>query len=381
MQQTEVVTYCWHCFEHIFDIFTQFKKTELIPIGIATYVVGGGLYFFNIIMFINKQFIKNQERIRGNYIYQIFVNLGGIIGALLVVSNMDKVNEFKSCFTVGVISLLVALFLYPFMHDDDISKIKIVKFYFYLILLFFIVLFAMHYQELTRIIVLSSFLVASVYVIFLSFAKKNNNLLMFVGLVFAFNIPYWLANTIIFNQFFYFLKNDVSATVFNPLLIVIIDPLVNILFGIGMLGAQRKSIVNHYRNLTLSSLLLVCAFVILTIGLFFSKSRINFVYPMLMIGIFACAEFLLQTTLNSKIKDLLAHYKRGEFLATGIMRSSRSFATVLGYFLISFSAKHGGSTVSEVSADFKLYCILLLVCLASFSSFRLARRFYMQVTP
>jgi len=361
----------------VFSIFLlRIKNPIFSMIGISSYVIGGGLYFFNIVMFINRLFADNQTRIRGNYIYQIFVNLGGAVGCILFITQINKLDVFKACFISGTISLALFILLYRFIDNGHNEKVDLKKFYFYLTVLFGIVFCALNFAQMTRYVVFVSFILAAGYVAFNAYIQQNKNLLLFIALVFLFNIPYWIANTVIFNEFFYFLTHDVSSVYgLSPILIITLDPLANILFGLSMFNGQKNSQINHYKNLSYSSFFLLAAFVVLAIGLFFSQNKISYIYPVLMMILFACSEFLLQTTLNSKIKDLLANYKKGEFLATGIMRSSRSFATVLGYCLITLTTKDNGVSIkNDIHVNFELYLIMILICVMSQIGFRFLRK-------
>lgn len=351
----------------------------LSMVAVALYVLGGGLYFFNIVMFINRVFDNAQDRIKGNYIYQIFVNIGGAVGCLLFLSQLNTANMFKSCFVSGIISLLLFIILYRHIKDAEYEKSNLFKFYGYLIFLFCVILTALFFTYITRYLVLVSFTAAASWVLYRAYVEKNKNLLLFICLVFLFNIPYWMANTVIFNQFIYFLTRDVLPIYgISPVSLIIVDPIANILFGSIVFLMQRGMDVNPYRNLSCSSLLMMVAFIILAIGLFFDTGteRISFFYPLVTMALFACSEFLLQTTLNSRIRDLLLEHKEGEFLATGIMRSSRSFATVIGYYLIILTTTGLPAANNEIHANFNLYFIMGMICCISFFGYLILKKKY-----
>ena len=355
------------------------NKPFLSMVAISLYVLGGGLYFFNIVMFINKAFDNAQDRIKGNYIYQIFVNIGAADGCLLFLAELNKINMFKSCFISGVISLLLFIILYKHIENEHDGKSNVLKFYGYLTVLFSVILTALYFTYITRCLVLVSFTVAASWVLYRAYSEQNKNLFLFLCLVFLFNIPYWIANTVIFNQFIYFLMRDVSPIHgISPASLIIVDPVTNILFGNIVFLTQRGSGINPYKNLSYSSLLMMLAFIVLAVGLFFDngKEKISYFYPLVTMALFACSEFLLQTTLNSRIRDLLLGQKKGEFLATGIMRSSRSFATVLGYYLILLTSNNVPSISNEIHANFNLYFTMGLVCIASFLGYCLLRKRY-----
>ncbi|MBV9576137.1 MAG: hypothetical protein JO149_05905 [Gammaproteobacteria bacterium] len=348
----------------------SFKNKELNMFAITLYVMGGGLYFFNIVMFINKVFHDEQARIKGNYIYQIFVNLGGVLGCVLVLMQMNQENIFKYCFILGVLSLSLFISLYKNIDDPSKNKTNLSKFFLYLIILFFLIYAALNFASFLRYVVLFVFLTTVICLIIKAKIESSRALLLFVFLVILFNIPYWIANTIIFNQFFYFLmKNVTPMHGFSPASLIMIDPIVNAIFGSSLLFWQKNRIICHYNNLSYSSLLASAAFMVLCLGLISSaaKEKINFLYPLIALSFFACSEFLLQTTLNSRIRDLLHAQKNNEFLATGMMRSSRAFATVLGYYLILLSAP--AANPNDAHTNLSLYCIMAVIFISSYLGF------------
>ncbi|EKD73036.1 MAG: hypothetical protein ACD_45C00477G0005 [uncultured bacterium] len=349
------------------------KSLTLSMLAVTFYIVGGGLYFFNIVIFINRLFGDSQVRIRGNYIYQIFVNLGAAVGCVLFLMQLNTVNVFKYCLISGASSLLLFILFYKHIEDEQSSKIDSAKFFLYLIMLFCIVYIALNFEQTTRWIVIASFLVAVTYMIYKSNIESNSALLSFIYLVFLFSIPYWIANTIIFNEFFYFLTKDVSSIHgFSPAILIMIDPIVNAFFGSSILLWQGNRIINHYKNLSYSSFLMTISFVVLCVGLFFTNGnqKISFVYPLITMGLFACSEFLLQTTLNARIRDLLLSQRKNEFLATGMMRSSRAFATVIGYYLMTLTV-HANASTSDIRSNLNLYFGMVLIFIISYVCYKL----------
>src|SRR3990167_1283056 len=280
---------------------------------------------------------------------------------------LESTNLFKYWLISGTSSLLLFIFFYQKIEDNDVDKVNYWNLFLYLIALFCVVYIALNYEQVTRWIVLFSFLMATVYLIYKARIESNQAFIFFISLVFLFSIPYWIANTIIFNEFFYFITKDVSSIRgFSSMILITIDPIVNALFGTGILLWQRNRIINHYNNLSYSAFLMTISFIVLCFGLFFSegKQKINFIYPLITMGLFACAEFLLQTTLNSKIRGLLSLQKSGEFLATGMMRSSRAFATAVGYYLI-FLTIPTTQNSNDIHANFDLYLIIILLFISS----------------
>ncbi len=118
------------------------------------------------------------------------------------------------------------------------------------------------------------------------------------------------------------------------------------------------------------------AFLILAFGLRLNEHnlKLNFIYPLCTLVLFAFAEFLLQSTLNSHVRGLLSESKKQEFLGTGILRSSRAFAHVVGFYLISYTVKPMASTKNEIRVNFYLYAIIASIFFLSYVGYRAIER-------
>ncbi len=356
------------------------KIPVLTRLAVTLYIVGGGLYFFSIVIFINHLFDNHATRMRGNYLYQIFVNVGGCIGCSIFLMRMNSAHVFYGCLILGVIALLIFAVTYRSIQDDIAPRPAYFgRFYAGLIVLALLVFTALTLATFTRIFILLSFSLAVGAVILRARHNGNRHLLQFLGLVFLFNIPYWLANTVIATSFFYFLTHHVSRIHgVSPAILMLADPLANTLFGVSLLFCQWGSAIDIHKNLSRSLKLLMVAFVVLAVGLYFSgNAPLAFVYPLLTIVLFACAEFLLQTTLRTHIRDLLQYEERSEFMATGMLRASRAFATVIGYYLLTATHEISfHSNVAAVQPIFWLYFLLFLICLTCYVSYRGLYRFF-----
>jgi hypothetical protein len=281
---------------------------------------------------------------------------------------------------LGVAALLIFAFTYRQIKDDAAPRPAYFgRFYTGLALLALLIFMALTLATFTRLFILIAFTLAVVAVILRARRNHNRRLLQFLGLVFLFNIPYWLANTVISTSFFYFLTHHVNRIHgASPAVLMLADPIANTVFGVSLLFSQWHSAIDTHKNLSRSLALLMMAFVVLAVGLYFSGSApLAFIYPLVTIILFACAEFLLQTTLRTSIRDLLQHEERSEFMATGMLRASRAFATVIGYYLL--AATHGvviHPGVAVVQPICWLYFSVFMICLACYIGHRSLRRFY-----
>lgn len=354
-------------------VLLGFKNYTLTLIAINFYVLGGGLYFFNIVIFLNRLFDHHDGRIKCNYIYQIFTNAGAFIGFILFLTQLNHDNVFKYSLISGIASLVVFTFMYKWIDDGPQLNNNYRKFYTWISVLFGLIFIALRYEEATRICVAILFIIGVIYTLLYAYKEKNKNLLHFMALIFFFSLPFWISSTIFFSEFFYFLQKDVKPIlgVTSASYLILIDPFVNMVFGMALLFWQGRRDINSYNNLSISSLLLLAAFLVLSVGLFLDKNvvKIAIIYPLITLVLFACSEFLLLTTLNATIRELLPSHQKSEFFATGITRASRSFASVFGYFLIAMTASKPGNLGSELSANFDLFSIMVMIFIGSYSGF------------
>lgn len=353
------------------------KIYSLITLAVALYVLGGGLYFFNLVMFINKQFENAQSRIKGNFLYLIFVNIAGVVGCLLFLSQIHQANVFKYCLISTICALILFTLLYPKMDTDKDEKNKLLSFFGYLLVLFLLILMTLQHTEVMRWLVILTFVFASCYALHLFSHEKDTKLLLFLSLVYLFNIPYWIANTLIYNEFIYFVSNSVSPFWgFSPMLLMLIDPLVNVLFGTLILFWFKKRLI-HKHNLSASIFLMGLAFATLVFGLFINENlhHLSIFFPLTTMILFAWAEFLLQSTLNSRVRDLLSKNSRDEFLGTGILRSSRAFSHVIGYYLITLTiTKNHIKNHQVIILNLHLYLSMAAIIIVSILGFAVLRK-------
>ncbi len=223
---------------------------------------------------------------------------------------------------------------------------------------------------MVRFLVFIAFIAAVIYA--LSYAKRGQNrpYLEFIILVLVFSVPYWVANSILYNQFFYFLDRDVLLFLGLPAtMILVLDPLINTVFGILFARFGSDTQKKPLNNLLLGNLLTFFSFGSLSIGVYLaSATRLNPVYPILAIILFACAQFLIQTTMSAKVSTL-AENKKQMFFGLGVLRSARAFAAIIGFMLMSLTASTKTTNLKvEMHNNLVLYLsITFLVLLVTLS--------------
>ncbi len=325
-------------------ILLKVSNNWLILFGISCYVLGGSLYFFNIIIYINKLFSEAKGRQLGNYRYQIWINLGGLVGGFLFIleyNDATKLSEYSllACF----LALIIFIFNYRKIQDDDLDKTFIFPLTVKLIFLFVFIFFCLYYDFATRWIALMAFIGATAYALYYAKRTDNQNYFALILLVLFFSVPYWLGYTILYNEFFHLLdKNSVLFFGMASNSIILIDPLANVVFGFLVLKLYQKFSYTMQADLTTGMLLLATSFLVLSLGIIFTKQPQNLspLYPIFTILLFSCGEFLIQSTLNASVRNLLVAKENISF-AMGILRSSRACASALGYFFMWLTVREG----------------------------------------
>jgi hypothetical protein len=357
-------------------LLKTFNFIELLC-GIGFYVLGGSLYFFNIIIYINKLLADSQTRQAGNYKYQIWINIGGFLGGLLFIleyNNDALLNEY-SLFTC-IISLLFFALVYRDLKDESFNKKNLGGTAVKLLTLYLFIFICLYFGFATQLISFFVFIIAIGYGLYL--ANKGNNLNYFtlILLVLFFSVPYWLGYTILFNEFFHLLdKNSYRVYGLTANSIILIDPLANVVFGCFVLKLYQKRASKPLSNLSIGMVFLAVSFIVLVLGLFHADTPQTLlpIYPIITVLLFSCGEFLIQSTLNASVKNLLTKNENINF-SMGILRSSRACAAALGYFFTWLTVREGLMSENIVSVhESHLYIITagyILVSLAAYYYFK-----------
>lgn len=334
--------------------------------GLSCYVLGGSLYFFNITLLFNKQFQTPRERLHGNYIAQICLNIGALVGIIIFLFFVasDHYYFFSSIVFIST-ALLILLLCYPFFKDNSATKKQRYRLYGNCILMLLLIALCLQFNSLTRWLVLCAFIVGIVLALYRSWQNNEGGgkYFLFIILVLLFSLPFWIANTVLYNQFFVFLHDNVLSFLGIPATAVILfDPLGNIVFGLLWIRMMRNKNEKPYINLQLGLLFIAAAFGILSFAVHMHSDKILVYFPIVTILLFACAQFLIQPTLHSRVNDLIANHHNMLF-ALGILRAIRAVAAILAYYLLNISI----NAIPEQSLNqntLLYFCVMIISLLA-----------------
>ncbi|MCX7120707.1 MAG: hypothetical protein NTZ67_02860 [Gammaproteobacteria bacterium] len=356
-------------------LLLETRQYHLEVIGMACYVLGGGLYFFNVTLLFNKQFVDPETRLRGNYVVQIYLNIGAFIGSLVflfAVTTGYRYFAYSIFFIIA--SLLLLITCYWFLEDAHASLKQQLILYGNCIALFFLILLCLQHAVLTRWLVLTAFILVTLLCLYQSNRNHERGYFSFIILVLLFSLPYWIGNTILYNQFFVFLHASVLPFIGLPAtFIILLDPLGNILFGLFWGRVTRNASTRPYFNLQLGIILMAIAFGILALGLLLHShaTKISAIYPIATLLLFASAQFLIQPTMSSRVTDLIPNHQHMLF-ALGVLRSVRAFAAILAFYLINMTVTSNQAGLMQ--KDMMLYAAMAVIALLALGVFRCITR-------
>ncbi len=325
-------------------ILLKTSHVGMLLLGVSFYVLGGSLYFFNIIIYINKLLLNHKESQAGNYRYQIWINAGGFIGAVLFIMEYNNhllLNQYSVFACVASLVLFVGC--YPKLVDAKLFFKKTCLLQAKLLGVLGLIFLCLYEDLATRWMAFIAFILAAGYGLYHAQKTHNYNYLALILLVLFFSVPYWLGYTILYNEFFHLLDKNTYLFFGMPSnVIILLNPLVNIVFGSFVLKQYQKRTTTMQTDLFIGMILLVVAFLSLFIGLFLASSpqALLFVFPITAVLFFSCGEFLIQTTLNASVKTLLNNQENISF-GMGVLRSSRACASALGYFFMWLTVRDG----------------------------------------
>jgi hypothetical protein len=311
----------------------------LTKLAITCYVLGGSLYFFSITLLVNKQFDATNERLKGNFIYQIFVNFGGFIGSFLFYLELNNSHLFLYEAMVCLASFILLIINMKNIYDNKTSRLVMMNFFVLLCCLFVVIFFTLQYESSVRIVTVFFFFLAVLYILYASNRKKSYGLIKFVGLIFLFSVPYWMAYTFMYNEFFDFLSKDVDVIFgLSGNTLLLLNPAINMLFGLLTLTSFFSKRVSLHQYLNFGLFLILFAFLLIAISAKYSVTSINPIYPALSVILYSIAEFLIQSTLNSSVSDLLKTPEE-QTIGLGMLRSSRAFSAAIAFYFMTYHEK------------------------------------------
>ncbi len=365
-----------------FSLFSMFNK-KLVIIALTFFIVGAALYCINLNLFINKHYSESNKRHQANNIYQVMLNLGALIGLIILISGIYCHSALiliagTLCLILNLLSLSSRKIVD--IHSNDTSNWNVfVKYSFIIFFLLFCYLL-MQFRDYTRYFILGLFIVCVCLVLKDSFSTKNSKYLKFSLLLFLCCFPYWLAIAIYYNQFSIFLNNHVNETIFGiyfpPLIALMVDPIVNMLFGTGIIKLFSRRELNTSYMLVFGLVAIFIAFFILgNIHYLYSESeRIPVYWVFISISFIAVGEFLIFPTLQSQVSDIAkSSSKQGFYM--GLIQFVSSVAAVCAYYLIKFSHTNTLSNSLILSDSYKLYTYVYIIFGISIIIFIILSRF------
>ena len=356
-------------------ICLETRQYTVEVIGMSCYVVGGSLYFFNITLFFNKQFSDPDIRLRGNYFSQICLNVGALIGSIVFLFAVNTGHHyfFYSIFFI-IIALLFLISCYWIIQDEPSGVKQQMQLYCSCGLMFLLVMACLQYAALTRWLVLLAFIFATCFGLYQSQKSRERGYFLFIILILLFSFPYWIANTILYNQFFVFLHDSVFSFYGIPAtFVILLDPLGNVIFGLCWGNMIGKISTQPYMNLQIGMVLIVLAFSILTAGLFFNSNvmKISVIYPVITLLLFSCGQFLIQPTMNSCVNNLI-HNHHHMIFGLGVLRSMRAIAAITAFYLINFTTVQ--NKLSSLQQNMVLYCSVTAIALLAVIVFQFYKK-------
>lgn len=327
-----------------------FLEQNFIRIGLSCYAVGGSLYFFNITILFNKQFNMARTRLYGNYAAQICLNIGAFVGCIVFLYAL-KTKSHYFVYSIGLITtaILCLLVFYKAFQDTLATLLQHCYLYVSCLLMFLFVFICLNHNVVTRWLVLAAFLIAITIAITQSIKKRSQGYFLFIILILFFSLPFWICNTILYNQFFVFLHDNVySIFGYSATTIILIDPIGNIIFGLFWVAVTSQKPEQPYFNLQLGMVLIVVAFCVVSAGIYTHSDaqRIPVFYPLVTILLFSSAQFLIQPTMHSRVRDLITNHEHMVF-ALGILRSVRAFAAVLAFYMIDATVQNNQLSIAR----------------------------------
>lgn len=352
-----------------------------VLLGLAIYVVGASLYFFNFTLFINKQFSTCPARLQGNYITQICLNMGAVLGVVLFIFGLSHGTHFFK-YSIGLLAISFILLLAQyFLLEDQASSVKQnVNFYILCLSLVSIVVFLLNHAGVTRELVLSLFFIFIVMAIYQSQKFHEKGYFLFIMLILTVSLPFWICNTIVYNQFYVFLHQNIPSVAGLPsAVIILLDPLANIVFGFFWTWYIKDKTIHISSNIIFSLFLIFIGFVILSILLYVQTINTTFIiYPAITIILFSCAQFAIQPAMHSLLRDII-HNDQHMIFALGILRSIRALAAVLAFYWMNMTATSTRLLFSMPRIDLFFFGVSAMLLIAITSVLILRKHLLMHI--
>jgi|GEM_PF-1829119 hypothetical protein len=344
-------------------------------LSISCFVVGGALIGIHIRLFVNNHFENLRERQQANHAIQWAMNAGCIFGvtALSLTPVLFSINTLY--FYCGMTMLLALLFftlnyknLLSFKETLIDQKRAFLALAILLVINVSLVFLLLNAPAFTRLLTLLVFIPAFAYGIYLSFKLKSPGYRSFCMILILCGTAYWIAFSIFASQFPVFLIDYVRGSVFgahlSPLTVMLADPISNIVFGFLIFMIYKYYTLSPTSLLQASPLLVFIGFFILVIAIKLTGAhdKINMIWPIITITLYAAAEFLFVTTSIAQINRLITDPKhRGFFF--GLQKLGLAFSASLAFYLVYFTSHKDALYQASRSEFYTLFVCIMLIAL------------------
>jgi MFS family permease len=347
------------------------NSKPLVLVGLAMYVIGSSLYFVNINLLVNEQFLSTISRQQGNHLYVTIFNIGALIGLL----GFAATHNIQATYIYAIISLcttFIVTYFYKKLFTNKKSSNRNKRTAFFLIMwgLLLLSYLLLLYGAATRWLCIVLFVAAIAHVLYLSHKEKQRKYIGFIVMMLLCCSLYWLSTEIFYSQFTVFLTDNVNNTFGHitvlPLVYFIFDPIANIALGIFIYKFYEKHTVAPYKLLSVGVLFVSFAFasIVIPLHLYGVTNKISITWPILGIIMLGCSEFFLQSTLFSQVSHFASTSdKRGYFM--GLLRYTNAFAASISFYLMVATAPNGNMHITNTQLDLKLYLFMMLLALFS----------------
>ncbi|MCW5589647.1 MAG: hypothetical protein KIT27_08310 [Legionellales bacterium] len=353
----------------------NFCNNNFIILSLTFFVIGSALYCINLNLFVNNHFQDKDLRHQANNIYQIILNFGALIGLFILILGLHFNKKIFVAGTLAIFSSMIIL-LSRKIIAIDIKVATLKKISLRIIALLFIAIFcylALSLRSYSRIIILMVFVGSIVMIARDYFQTLHTGYLKFLTLLLLCVFTYWLAIAVYYNQLSVFLSEHVNTVILgilvSPLLALSVDPIVNIIFGSGIVKLQSIKSLNA-NNMMYLGLVSFCF-------AFFLLANVHWLYPLgtkiplywilISIAFIAVGEFLIFPTMQSQISELITNKSKQGFYM-GMIQFTSASASVCAYYLIKISHRTLalGKAISIPMDSYRLYqyiCLIFLSCI------------------
>lgn len=338
--------------------------------GIAICASASPLFIVALYTQTNRLFLNNETAThKANNIQRFALNLGALFGFLTYFLSFHYASA-PTAYLINATTIFVSVAAaFIALRDIRIDFNVVTRYTLYLLISAVVADLTLKYADDFRYVVLVVYIASLFYAYFLTTrhemsANKNFGLfLITLSTVFV----YWLGSAMLSVHLPMFLaahaKEAHYATYLSPALILVIDPLANLVLGYPLANLYVKLRTDTNTVLKHALLLISFAFFCFTIGVsLFDYHLFYFSSFVLILSLmsFGAAEFILITTAMSQINTLFKSARNTPFYLA-IIRASSAFAASISYYIIADSKLVVSSFNLPYAQDYGPYFIILVI--------------------